>query len=118
MKAQFHDILDVEDVQGVMFLSFEGDLVLKQFNANMPAGLADRDLTSLVSTLDKIKEAELIYDNCMIYIIRARSGYILVVMGRFAPIAMVRLNCGIILPSLDKTGKKPKGLARLFRKQT
>jgi len=115
MKDLFQGILDVEDVQGAMFLSFGGNLVLKRFKTNEPEGLAEMNLAAFISTLDKIQEAELIYDNCMIYIIRSRTGYMMVVMGRIAPIAMVRLNCGIILPSLDKKDKKPNGFDRFFK---
>jgi len=112
----FQDILDIEDVQGVMFFSFKGNLIFKHFKSNMAAGLNDGDLITLIHVLENIQEAELVYDNGMIYTIRARTGYVLVIMGRFASIAMVRLNCGIILPTLPLTDKKPKGLRRFFGK--
>jgi hypothetical protein len=42
---------------------------------------------------------------------------VMILMGVFAPIAMVRLNCDILLPSLKKTATT-KGWRNLFKKKT
>jgi len=65
---------------------------------------------------DKIQEAELVFENIMLYIIKGRTGFLLTVLGRSAPVALVRLNCNILLATLDKELQKPKGLTRFLKK--
>jgi len=118
MKALFKDILDTENVHGVMLLSFEGKAVYQEFNPSVSPNIDPHEWSALTSLLKDIDEAEIVFDHCLLYVIRSTGGFVLVVMGRQAPIAMVRLNCSIILPSLGPTKFKPKGLARFFRRNT
>ena len=117
MKDLFKDILDIEDVHGIIFLSFDGEPVFSEFVAHQPEEYADGNWPAFVRAFNKVHEAELVFENIRFYIRRAGSGYILIVMERFALTAMVRLNCDILLPSLDPIKKKPKGLGRFFKKK-
>jgi hypothetical protein len=116
MKEQIEEILDIDGVAGVFFFSLDGSPVFQRSKKNRADRFTDTDWSSLISALETIKETELIYDNLMIYLVRGRTGYMIVTMDRFAPIAMVRLNCGIVLPEIEKKFNKPKGLGRFFKK--
>jgi len=116
MKDLFADILEIDDVQGVMFLSFDGKLLFKEFGSHPAEEIENKNWDSFISVLNGVREVEMIFENNRLYIKRAGSGYIVIVMGSFAPVAMVRLNCNIILPALDQIKKKPKGFGRFFRK--
>ena len=117
MKTVFRDILDIENVHGVMVLSFDGKTVYQDFNPTIPAMIDPIDRPTLTELLQGTDEAEIVFDRCVFYVIKSSGGYVMVVMGRQAPVAMVRLNCSIILPSLDPQKLKPKGLARFFSRK-
>ncbi len=116
MKDLFKDILDVQDVEGVIFFSLDGKLVFSEFISILPEKIEHIDWRSFFHTLDTIREVELVFENSRFYVRRTGSGYILVVMGKTALIEMVRLNCNVLLPAFEATTKKPKGLGRIFKK--
>jgi hypothetical protein len=119
MKDRFKDILTIEDVYGILFLSLDGKIVFKEFRSHAPGGVKDGNLHALTHVLNGIQEAELIFDKNRLYVRKTETGTILVVMERSAQIAMVRLNCDIIVPSFNRIEKKSKsrGLGRFFRKK-
>ena len=42
MESIFKELLDLDDVDGVMLFSFEGDLILREFSSPSPGQLEDR----------------------------------------------------------------------------
>lgn len=116
MKDLFKNILNINEVQGVMFLSFDGKVIFKKFKSTSPEKIEDKDWPFFVHTLNHIRAAELVYKNSIIYIRKTKTGYIFVIMSRFAPVAMIRLNCDILLPHFEQTEQKPKGFRRFFMK--
>ena len=114
----FNDILELEDVKGVMVLSSEGQVLFRDIPAPDldRADLESKNWAPFLKALDGIREADFIFENCRVYVRESAGGYILVLMGHFAPIAMVRLNCDIVLPSL-KQAHASKGLARFFKRK-
>ena len=115
MKALFKDIIDIEDVQGLLFISFDGKLIFEQFLSNVPKGIKHLNWPVFIQSLDNIQEAEFIFENSRFYIRRTGTGYIFVLMGESGHIEMVRLNCDILIPSMEQTQKKPKGLGHFFK---
>jgi hypothetical protein len=115
MKERFKDILDLEDVQGVLFLSFDGKVVFSEFLSRLSEKFKAINWLLFIHTLKGIQEAEFIFENSRCYIRRAKTGYILVIMGKIALIEMVRLYCDILLPTFEQQKKKPKGLGRFFK---
>ncbi|MFC1515951.1 hypothetical protein ACFL7E_04235 [Thermodesulfobacteriota bacterium] len=115
MKDTFKDIIDIDDVQGVLLISFDGKLIFKQFLSNAPANINNLNWPILTQSLENIQEAEFIFENTRFYIRRTGKGYIFVVMGERALIEMVRLNCDILFPSMEQTRKKSKGLGHFFK---
>jgi hypothetical protein len=107
MKSLFRDILDIEDVHGVIFLSLDGKLVFKEFVSHPPQKLEYINWRLFIRSLNGLREAELIFENRRFFIKQAPSGYIFVTMGETASAEMVRLNCDILVPNLETPSKKP-----------
>jgi len=115
MRDLFTDILNMEGVKGLMMFSFTGDPLFKEFNQAQPDGIDGRDWSLFVESLAGMRETDLIFEKGRLYIRRTEIGYLVVLMGLFVPIAMMRLQCDILLPSL-KPVKAAKGIRRLFKK--
>lgn len=116
MKKLFNDILSIEDVKGVMLFSLDGQIVFSEFNVPLSENPENKDWTPFLEALNGVREADLIYEKNRVYFRRASSGYLIILMEAFAPVAMVRLNCDLLLPSL-KQKKLSKGVGRLFRRK-
>ena len=118
MKEIFQDILDMEDVFGVMFFSPEGKLLFKEFPLPPPEDPETRDWWPLfTASLDGVKEADLLFDQRRLYIRETDMGYLMVLMGSLAPTAMLRLSCDMLHPKL--TEKRPaKCLMRIFKRRS
>lgn len=115
MRELFKDILNTEGVKGLMLFSFAGDPVYKEFNRAQPEGIESRDWSLFIEALVGMRETDLIFKKGRLYIRRTEIGYLVILMGLFVPIAMMRLQCDILLPSL-KPAKAAKGIRRLFKK--
>ncbi len=117
MKELFNDILIIEDVEGVMLFSFEGELLFKDFLSPLVDESDNMDLWAVfIASLKGIREADLVFEKARLYVRKTTSGYMMILMGVFAPIAMVRLNCDIILPALKKTATN-KGWKKFLKKK-
>ncbi len=115
MRELFRDIVNMEGVKGLMMFSFAGEPVYTEFNQPPPGGIEGRDWSLFIESLAGMRETDLIFKKGRLYIRRTDIGYLVVLMGLFMPIAMLRLQCDILLPSL-KPAKSVKGIRRLFRK--
>ena len=115
MKDLFKDIVAMDGIKGVMLLSFDGRLIYEEFNSQ-PSDLSQgRDWKPFVDAIGGVSEMDLVFDKGRIYIRKTDSGYLVVLMGILISIAMLRLNCDIVLPAL-KQGNEGKGFKRLFKK--
>jgi hypothetical protein len=115
MQALFKDIIKMDGVYGLVFFSREGRVLFESIDPHwisLPQGFRDAD--KLLPVLQKLREADFVYENGRVYVRATERGYLLVIMGPLVSIAMVKLNCDIILPQLktDKPGGKLKGLFR------
>lgn len=115
MRELFDDILSIEGLKGLMLFSFAGDLIFKEFNNAVHEDAQHIDWRQFIESLNGMRETDLVFKKGRVYIRRTESGYLILLMGIFAPIAMVRLQCDILLPSL-KPVKAAKGIKRLFKK--
>ena len=108
MHDLFHDILNTKGVKGVLLFSPSGDIIFKEFIAPVDEKPESTDWRFFVESLEGTRETDLVFEKGRIYIRRSEMGYLVVLMALFVPIAMVRLNCDILLPSLkqQKSGKK------------
>jgi len=115
MKNYFKDILDTDGVKGILLLSFNGGLIFKEFLSQDQKEPQDMNWKRFISSLDGVRETDLVFDNGRIYIRRSEVGYILIPMEINTSVAMIRLYCDILLPLL-KPPKSSKRLKRLFKK--
>lgn len=115
MRKLFDDILNIDGVKGLLLLSFSGEIIFRELNHIVPANLENRDWRLLIESLADIRETDLIFEKGRLYIRRADLGFLVVLTGTFVPIAMLRLQCDILLPSL-KPAKAAKGIRRFFKK--
>jgi hypothetical protein len=117
MKEVLGRILETEDVYGVMLFSLQGAVIFREESSSF---LGDRQAREawprFVGALHGLREADLIFDKIRLYIRRTDLGYLIIVMGLFAPAAMVRMSCDMLLPLLRQPTKS-KGLRKLFKKE-
>jgi hypothetical protein len=117
MKELFKNVLGVKGVTGVMLFSSKGELLFKEFNSPIPHDPEKTDLWPFfIGLLEKVREADLVFEKRRLYIRKTGVGFLMVIMGPMAPIAMVRLNCDLLLPAL-KEGVDSKNLGRLVKKK-
>jgi len=114
MRELFRDILNMEGVKGVMMFSFTGDLIFKEFNQTVPVEPENRNWQPFVESLAGMRESDLIFRKGRLYIRKTKIGYLVVLMALFVPIAMMRLTCDIVMPSL-KPEKTRKGIRRFLK---
>ena len=115
MRDLFSDILAIDGVKGVMLFSFGGEILFKDLNQAVPQDIDKRDWSLFIDSLADMREIDLIFERGRLYIRRSGVGFLIVLIGSFVPIAMMRLQCDILLPSL-KPDKAAKGIRRFFKK--
>ena len=115
MRELFSDILNIEGVKGLILLSFTGDMIFKELNQIVQQDAENNDWKLFIESLAGMRESDLIFEKGRLYIRRTEIGYLIVIIGSFVPIAMMRLQCDILLPAL-KPAKSPKGIRRFFKK--
>ncbi len=115
MKNVFEDIVGMDGVKGAMLLSFDGAILFEDNRASSIASLGPSEREGLLAALDGVQETDAVYRDGRIYIRRSDIGFLLVNMSAAASVAMLRLNCDILLPTLKPTSE-PKRIKRFFRK--
>ena len=119
MTDMFKDVLGIEGVHGVLLLSENGELSLSQFAADYGSDegkIKGLDWSSFAKELTGVTEAEIMFDDGRFYIRKTNTGYLMVILEEYAPVSMVRLNCEVLLPTIDKQ-KTGKGFGQLLRKK-
>jgi hypothetical protein len=109
MSNYFDELLNLRDVKGLMLVSFEGQLVLKEFVGSFTSEPKSDDSWALfIHSLRGSREIEVFYENGRIYIRKTEIGYLFVITGASTPMAMVRLNCDMLVPTVKKIVKRDK----------
>jgi len=119
MADMFKDVLSIEGVHGVLLFTGEGDVSVSQFTADYQSDaekIKGIDWSPMVNELSGITEAEIMFDEGRFYIRKTGAGYLMVILDEHAPVSMVRLNCDVLLPTLEKQ-KAGKGIGQLLRKK-
>ena len=116
MHKLFKDILSTDGVKGILLFSFSGDLIFKEYTASADEEPKLRDWRFFMEALEGMRETDLVFEKGRIYIRRTEIGYLVILMALFVPIAMIRLNCDILLPRLTqpKPGSK---FGKFFKKK-
>ena len=108
MKKLFADLLDLKDVNGIMVVSFDGDLIFEDFSSPLSEKPESRDWKAFVESLNDAKEANIVFEKGTLYVRETKLGYLVVSMGFLASAPMVRLTCDVLLPSINKLKKGKK----------
>ena len=115
MHELFDDILNIDGVNGIMLFGPSGDLLFKEFSVSLETASEKQDWRLIIESLEGMRETDLIFEKGRIYIRKTEIGYLVVLMALYVPIAMIRLNCDIILPSLQPA-KRSRKIGRFFKK--
>ncbi|MEJ2642774.1 MAG: hypothetical protein P8010_24755 [Desulfosarcinaceae bacterium] len=117
MQQYFNDLLGTDGVLGLMLLSFQGEVLYKADPSQLlQTGTVDKIAMELTDTLtDAVQEADMVFSRRRVYLRRTPIGPLLIILTLAAPIALVRLHCDTLIPSL-KPPKRAGGLKRLFGK--
>jgi hypothetical protein len=115
MKELFKDILHMKEVEGIILLTFDGRLVYKEFKPSLTGTPENLDWPSVLSVLEGLREADFNFENGRIYCRRTGVGYLVVISKGNLSGAMLRLNCDILMPSLNPS-KQSRSLKRFFKK--
>ena len=99
MKRKLQDILALEDVQGIIFLSDGGSPLFSEYFKQTGAELNDFDWSLFVQSFTNIREAELVFSNNRILYRKTESGQIIIIIGWRASIAMIRMEVKRLFPS-------------------
>jgi len=109
MNNHFNELLTLRDVKGLMLVSFEGQLVLKEFVGSFAGEpKIDDSLALFIHSLRGAREIEVFYENGRIYIRKTEIGYLFIITGTATPMALVRLNCDMFVPAMQKMVKRDK----------
>ena len=100
MKMIFKDLLNLDDVQGIIFLSHRGNRLFSEYAGESGSGLEEFNWPEFTTAFKCVREAELVFANNRIFFRRAELGQVIIIMGWFATIAMIRLKCNELLPSV------------------
>ncbi|MFZ0450990.1 MAG: hypothetical protein WAL98_17275 [Desulfatiglandaceae bacterium] len=106
MKKLFKELLDMEEVMGLMLLSFEGEFILHKFVDSVVEKPENMESWGLfIHSLKGAKEVEILFQDAKIYIRKTVAGYLFVMVHVSTPMAMLRLNCDLALFGLKQIGK-------------
>lgn len=125
MKNLFNDVFSIDGIHGLLIISKDGKIEFNQFKPPLLEKMNGKNFETfikesmnieiLTKRFEIVNELLLIYGQKRIYIKNTKTGFLFIFLDIFVPIAMVRLNCQLIIPEIDKI-KSPKGLGRFFRK--
>ncbi len=116
MKDIFQEILSMDGVHGVILLSPEGKVLFESLDKNrFSPHRSNLSWLTIIETLEEFQEVDLIFEQGRFYIRKTGSGYLMISMSDNVSIAMVKLNCDIVLPELSKV-KPSKGLRGFFKR--
>lgn len=120
MKNIFTDILGIEGVHGAILLNTEGAVAMSSFSTpyqDEESAIAQSDWNGFALELTDLKEAEFLFEQIRLYVRKTAAGSLVVVMDDIAPISMVRLNCEILLPALDRIKPAGSKIGKILRKK-
>jgi hypothetical protein len=117
MKNLFHDILDMDGVHGLVLLSDNGKILFESLSSDQFSPQRSKlNWKTIIESLGDFREMDLVFDYGRCYLRQTETGYLMISMGPMVPIAMIKLNCDIILPQLKKEKSGGSGFKAFFRR--
>ena len=115
MEKIFQDILTMDGVHGLVLLSDEGKVLFESLDGNrFLLEKSTLSWQSIIESLEDFREMDLVYEQGRYYMRKIDTGLLMISMGLDVSIAMVKLNCDIVVPELKKL-QSGKGLKRFFK---
>jgi len=116
MEKIFQDILSMDGVHGLVLLSADGKVMFESLDDNkfLPEK-SSLTWKMIIDSLEVFREMDLLFEKGRYYMKKTDSGILLISMSLNVSIAMVKLNCDIVVPELQKNLSKGKGLKRFFK---
>ena len=116
MREIFKDVMNINGVSAIILVERDGKILFDSTDGKgTGSGHPYSDWKKLYGVMGKAREADFVFDNGRIYMRQTTNGYLLVSMQSLASIAMVKLNCDILLPQLNNT-KSSKGIKGFFKR--
>ncbi len=116
MKKIFQELLGMDGVHGLILLSQDGKILFESLDKNrFSPERSNLSWIAIIDSLEEFEEVDLVFEQGRFYIRRAGVGYLMISMSESVSIAMVKLNCDIILPELSKV-KPSKGIRGFFKR--
>jgi hypothetical protein len=114
MQKILDDIVQLDHVRGCLIISSAGQVVCTKFASAPPNTPESFSWSVLINHLDGIKEADIQFAESRLYLRQSPDGYLVILMEPYAVLAMIRLQCDVLLSALPK--EKSKGFLGLFKK--
>ena len=114
MQKILDDMLQLDHVGGCLIVSSAGQVLCGKFASPPPDSFESFPWNELVSQLNGIKEADVMFAETRVYLRQSPNGYLVIFMEPYAVLAMIRLQCDVLLSALPK--EKSKGLLGFFKK--
>lgn len=114
MKELFKDVMNVDGVEGALLFAEDGSLIYSDIATKRYPKPKESDWIAFVNGLQDFREADLTFESMRLYTRKTDGGFLVILLANSASMAMVRLNCDIILPSL-KQDTGGKGISRFFK---
>ncbi len=116
MRETFNDVLSINGVSAIILLAQDGKILFDSTDGKgSGSGLNYSHWKKLLDVMNNAREADFVFENGRIYLRKTADGYLMVCMQSHASIAMVKLNCDILLPQINST-KSSKGLKGFFKR--
>lgn len=115
MDKVFQDILSMDGVHGVVLLSEEGKVLFESLDKKR--FVPEKSTLSwkmIIDSLEAFNEMDLVFEQGRFYMVRTGNGFLLISMSLNVSIAMVKLNCDIVVPELKKM-QTGRGFKRFFK---
>lgn len=104
MRDIFKDILSMDGVHGLVLLSSEGRVLFESLDKNRFAPQhSNLSWLMLIESLNDFEEVDMVFEQGRFYIRKIETGFLMISMSEGVSIAMVKLNCDIVLPDLKKS---------------
>ena len=116
MKELFNEIVNLEGVKSVLLISGQGKILFKSNTEALPKAFGENGREALLHVVESLREVDLVYESGRLYLRKTRAGYLVVLASLSVPIAMLRLNCDILLPALRQGKSSSGGIRRFFKK--
>jgi predicted transcriptional regulator len=115
MEKVFQEILNMDGVHGMVLLSDEGKVLFESLDKTRFVPEKSKSGWKLImDSLNDFREMDLIFEEGRFYVLKTEAGIIIISMNLSVSVAMIKLNCDIIIPELKKA-LSGKGLKRFFR---